>query len=51
MDRREIDRLISDLAVDETRNCSILNFVRENRVLSIDRGHVVAAGLQTFGSA
>ena len=37
MDRREIERLIGDLAIDEVRNCSILNFVRENRVLSIYR--------------
>jgi ribosomal protein S18 acetylase RimI-like enzyme len=46
MDRREIERLISDLAVDEIRNCSILNFVRENRVLSIDRvgGSVLVRG-------
>jgi 8-oxo-dGTP diphosphatase len=46
MDRSEIERLISDLAVDEIRNCSILNFVRENRVQSIDRvgGSVLVRG-------
>lgn len=46
MDQREIRSLIRDLAVDEVRNCSILNFVRGNRVLSIDRigGSVLIRG-------
>lgn len=46
MDPREIESLIGDLAADETRNCSILNFVRENPVLSIDRvgGSVLVRG-------
>jgi ribosomal protein S18 acetylase RimI-like enzyme len=46
MDGMEIERLVGDLAGDEIRNCSILNFVRDNRVLSVDRagGSVLVRG-------
>jgi 8-oxo-dGTP diphosphatase len=46
MDQRETERLIRDLSSDEIKNCSLLNFVRENRVLSIDRigGSVLVRG-------
>lgn len=37
IDRKKIEAIASDLAVDRTRNCSLLNFIRDNRVLSIDR--------------
>jgi 8-oxo-dGTP diphosphatase len=46
MDRTEIERLVGDLAGHETRNFSILNFVRDNLVLSVDRvgGSVLVRG-------
>lgn len=46
VDTTRIEAITRDLAVDQTRNCSLLNFMRDNRVLSIDRvgGSVLVRG-------